>query len=360
MTILDSFFREKKHLILAENIIRDEVWALLKKEIGKKKEWYVLTPINYDYFQAIENLRVSRDLYINTLTERLNFLRKNNEKIQLLIYLNKIKKFLVKEAQENKIKVAVQFLNSLNFKPNKLVSIDNVYNADTFHVMKKFGIKEIEKTELEVITPLLKIFTLLKIKISLIDKFQCFLKQKDFKSILFLILGELIKVKIKTIHAEILVHENIWKNLLKKAIGQGYTWFVITPANYDYCKAYFELNLSKKKFTETLTKRIKKLKELGEDIQLHVHLAKKKCFLVDEIQEQKFSEAIEFLHALDVYPTKFAAGWWIYNNKTIDIAKSHEIKEIHDYTINPLKKPIIKNKIKITYVHKYWHDFDFL
>ncbi|MHA1696609.1 MAG: hypothetical protein ACTSUG_15200 [Candidatus Helarchaeota archaeon] len=360
MVIFDSFFQEKTQMILAENIVRDEMWELLKKNIRKGKEWYVLTPVNYDYFQVIDNLEMTRDTYIKTLKERLDFLKKNNERIQLLIHLNKIRKFLKKETQENKIKFAIQFLNSLNIKPTKLISIDNAYNADTLQIIKKYGIKEIETTELEMKSVLLKFLSLLRIKVSLFDKFQTFLKRKDLLSAFSLILGELIKVKTKTIHAEVLVHEEIWKNLLKKAIGQDYIWFVITPANYDYCNAYFELNLSKKKFIEILTKRIKKLKELGEQIELHVHLAKEKCYLANETQEKKFNEALEFLNFLDVYPTKFAAGWWIYNNHTIELAKAFGIKEIYDYTINPLKKPIIINDIKINFVHKYWHDFDFL
>ena len=51
-------------------------------------------------------------------------------------------------------------------------------------------------------------------------------------------LQKFIKVKEKTIHAEAFVREDLWNNL-KKLVGKGYVWFVVTPANYDYWKCYF-------------------------------------------------------------------------------------------------------------------------
>ena len=62
----------------------------------------------------------------------------------------------------------------------------------------------------------------------------------NLKNFYFRILRKFTKVKELTIHAEAIVREDLW-NTIQKLIGKGFIWFVITPANYDYCKAYFNL-----------------------------------------------------------------------------------------------------------------------
>lgn len=360
MPILDLLIREKSYLINAENIVKTEEWEELKKKIGRGYEWYILTPVNFKYNKVVSNLELEREVYNEILGNRLNILSNQNEKINLLIHLNKIRSFLTMEKQERKFHDAINFFSAINIHPKKFISIDNVYDSNTILIAQSYGLKSLEVSEPIIKLPLLKILNLAKIKISFANKFQSFLRKRDFKSIIFLIMGELYKVKIGTIHAEIFVHDEIWESLLEKAIGKGFIWFVITPSNYEYCSAYFELSLDKKEFSRILKERIMKLRELGEEVQLHIHLSKYRTHLDYEMQQKKFKEAIEFLKALDIHPSKIAAGWWIYDINTIKIARSYGIKEIHDYSINPKKKSISKNGIKIRYVHKYWHDFDFL
>ncbi len=172
-------------------------------------------------------------------------------------------------------------------------------------------------------------------------------------------LQKFIKVREKTIHVEAFVRDDLWNNL-KKLIGKGYVWFVVTPANYDYCKIYFNLRMTKDEFTKVLIERINFLKERNEEIQLHLHLCNTIAFFDKKLQDEKFIEAMNFMNAQGIYPKKFAPGWNKYNDYTLSLAKKYGFKFFYDFNKNPLKRPIIKNGVFVIYVHKIWHDYDFI
>ncbi len=181
----------------------------------------------------------------------------------------------------------------------------------------------------------------------------------NFKNSYIRLLQKFIKVREKTIHVEAIVRDDLW-NKLKKLIGRGYVWFIITPANYDYCKCYFNLRMTKDEFTNVLIKRIKFLKEKNEEIQLHIHLCNTLAFFDKKLQDEKFLEAMNFMNDQNIKPKKFAPGWNKYNNYTLSLVKKYGIKYFYDFNQNPLKKPVIKNGIIIVYIHKVWHDYDFI
>lgn len=352
--------REKECTIRAESIIRNDEWKKFKNFLGKSYEWYIITPANYDYCKSVFNLKIGKEEFTRILKERIKILKENNENIQLSIFFGKVKKFLDNQIQEERFKEVFEFLKELNLEPTKFYPIDLVYNSYTIKLAKKYGLLELTNFNLFIIDPILKIIKCIGIKLSFVYEIYKFFKLRDFKSIFYLILGELKNVKEKTIHTEAFMRDDMWKSIKNKIIGRGYTWFVITPTNYDYCKTYFNLKMEKDEFINILKERIKFLQENNEEIQLHIHLCMSKKFLDIELQNKKFFEALEFMKALNLEPNKIVLGWWIYNRKTIEIAKKYHFEEIYDYTINPL---IRKKKLKgltIKYVHKYWHDFDFI
>jgi len=183
--------------------------------------------------------------------------------------------------------------------------------------------------------------------------------KKSLKEFLFKIFRKFTKITEKTIHVEALVRDDMWKRL-QKLIGKGYVWFIITPTNYEYCKSYFNIKQDKDQFTKILTERIKSLKENNEEIQLHIHLCNVPTFFDKKLQDEKFEESMKFMNLLGINPTKFAPGWHQYNDYTISLAKKYGIKTIYDYTINPRKKPEIKNDIIINYYWKFWHDYELI
>jgi len=163
----------------------------------------------------------------------------------------------------------------------------------------------------------------------------------------------------KTIHVEAIVREDLWQNV-KKLIGKDYVWFIITPANYDYCKSYFNLKMTKEEFTKILIERINTLKKANEEIQLHIHLCNLKEFLDKSLQDEKFREALEFMNSNAIHPSKVAPGWNSYDDYTINLAKKYGFKFLYEYSNNPLNRPKIRNGVIIKYYYKFWHDYDFI
>ena len=69
------------------------------------------------------------------------------------------------------------------------------------------------------------------------------------------ILRKYLKEKEKTIHVEAFVREDVWQKI-KDLIGKDYVWFITTPANFDYCKCYFNLKMTKDEFRKILEKAL--------------------------------------------------------------------------------------------------------
>jgi len=184
-------------------------------------------------------------------------------------------------------------------------------------------------------------------------------KEVKIKNLLFKIHRRYLRENEKTIHVEAFVREDLWQKL-ESLIGKKYIWFVVTPANYDYCKSYFNLKMTKEEFKNVLIKRIEYLKKNNEQIQLHLHLCNVKKFLDKSLQDEKFKEAMDFMSSVGIKPTRFAPGWNSYDDYTIILAKKYGFKYIYEYSKNPLDRPKIKNGIIINYFYKFWHDYDFI
>ncbi|MBD3340689.1 MAG: hypothetical protein GF353_16395 [Candidatus Lokiarchaeota archaeon] len=159
-------------------------------------------------------------------------------------------------------------------------------------------------------------------------------------------------------HVEAFVRDDLWEDV-KDLVNKNFTWFVITPANFEYCQSYFNLKMNKEEFTQKLIERIKYLQDNNEEIQLHLHLSAVVKFIDKELQDTKFNEAISFMNSLGITPKKMAPGWCKYNQYTLELSKRYGIKYIYVFDPDPLKKPIIKNGVIIVPSHKFWHDYDF-
>lgn len=141
-------------------------------------------------------------------------------------------------------------------------------------------------------------------------------------------------IKPLTVHTETIYQDDVWGEVKKKALsGKVHTWYVMTPANYLYFKAYFNTPLSKKKISDIMKKRYIWLIKNGQRVQLHIHLSKLMRITKRE-QEELFRESLKwFEENLNFKPTEFVPGWWAYNDETEQILAKHKIKLIkeHDY-----------------------------
>ena len=106
------------------------------------------------------------------------------------------------------------------------------------------------------------------------------------KKVIHWLINKVIRERKKIINAETIIIDSEWEKL-KKLIGRDYEWYIITPANYDYCKSIFNLKIGKNKFTEILKNRVRILKENNEKIQIAIHLCKVEKFLDNQLQEEK-------------------------------------------------------------------------
>lgn len=354
------FIKEKENYINAEALVRDEEWNRLKTMIGKRLKWCVLTPTNYEYCKAVFNLKMNKGEFIEILKKRIKYLQENNEQIILSVFLGKVKTFLIDKSQKKMLKEANNFFKSMGISSREILFLDNSYNKFSIRLAKHYGYEQVVDLGIFIVKPLRKLINTIGLKTTIIHKIIVKFKEKRFRDIFYLIIGMFKEVREKTIHVEALVREDQWEQLKRKVIGKNYIWYIITPVNYEYCRVYFNLNMDFNKFEAILKKRIKFLLEQGENIQLHLHLAKDRRFLDFNMQKTRIREAVAFLNKLNIKPDRFVAGWWIYDKQTVSLLKKVGFKEISDYTINPFMKPVNYNGMKIKFVHHYWHDFDFL
>ena len=179
------------------------------------------------------------------------------------------------------------------------------------------------------------------------------------KKSLFRVLNKFIREKENYINAEAIVNEKEWEKL-KKLVGKGFSWFIPTPTNYDYCKNVFNLKIEKNKFTTILKSRINFLKEKNEKIYLSIHFGKVRKFLENDSQEKKLKEAIEFLNSIEIKPSKFIILDEVYNRETISIAIKYGLKNLLNfrlYIINPLLKIIDFLHIKMSFIREIYLNF---
>ncbi len=346
-------------IVFGETIYFNEEWNKSKKYIGKNLTWFLISPSNYDYFKCVYNADITKDQFIETLKNRYRILKSLNENIQLIVHLGKLERYITNSYQDKFFEELRLFLDSIGLKVDTIHFIDGVYNEHSLKIMEKHGITNVAEIKLLKNRCIYKLTNKIGLKGSFVQNVYESLKKGELFNFLYYILGEFKPVREKTIHVEALVRNDIWKALEKNVIGRNYTWYIITPANFDYCKLYFNIELNKTEFSKILSKRIKYLKENNEQIGLHIHLSINKNYINAELQKQKFREAFLFLSSLGISPHKFVAGWWNYNATTIKLAKEYGIQEISDYNVNPFKNDQFVGGIRINFTYKYWHDFDF-
>jgi len=129
-----------------EAIMVDEVWGKIKEKSLNKKvlKWYVMTPVNYDYFKSSFNIKQSRREVSKIMAERYKWMLKNNQKLELHIHLSIIKDMSFKE-QEKLFKESINWLKKeVGINVKEFVPGWWAYNNDTFKVCKKYGLKMIK------------------------------------------------------------------------------------------------------------------------------------------------------------------------------------------------------------------------
>lgn len=150
----------------------------------------------------------------------------------------------------------------------------------------------------------------------------------------------LIRFKPLTVHLEAVMVDEVWEEIKKRVLSKEILkWYVMTPANYDYFISSFQIDKSKAEISKIMAERYKWMLEHDEKLELHIHLSIIEDMSLEK-QEKLFEEAISWLKKeVGITVKEFVAGWWAYNENTVNILKKRGIKLIkfsdynstHDY-----------------------------
>jgi len=142
------------------------------------------------------------------------------------------------------------------------------------------------------------------------------------------------------VHTEAIFINEVYEKIKKKvAEGNVKTWYIMTPVNYDYFKAYFNIKMPESELSKIMKERYKWMLKNGQRLELHVHLSALMDISCKE-QEKIITSAIKWMEReLSIKPKEFLPGWWAYDENTLKILKKHNLKMIkqndykstHDY-----------------------------
>lgn len=146
--------------------------------------------------------------------------------------------------------------------------------------------------------------------------------------------------KVWGVHAEVVFYDPAWAKIKDICRKRKMVWFVITPANHEYAKAFFNCELSRKEFSDVLLRRYKEMEKMGQRIELHVHLSMENNMPYEK-QKKMVKESMGWLRANGFDVKEFVPGWWSYNTDLMKILKELGLRPvkksdyyaIHDYEL---------------------------
>lgn len=150
----------------------------------------------------------------------------------------------------------------------------------------------------------------------------------------------IIKFKPLTIQVEAIMIDNVWEKIKKNVLSKKvFKWYIVTPANYNSLKAYFNIKQSKREISKIMAERYRWMLEHGQRLELNIHLSIIEDMSLEE-QEKIFKEAISWIKKeLKIKVKEVIPACWAYNKSTMELCKKLELKLIkfsdynstHDY-----------------------------
>jgi peptidoglycan/xylan/chitin deacetylase (PgdA/CDA1 family) len=148
LKILDNFFnfiivKFKPLTVHAEAVMVDEVWEEVKKKSLNNEilKWYIMTPVNYDYFKVHFNIKQSKKEVSKILAKRYRWMLEHGQKLELHIHLSIIENMPLEE-QEKMFNEAIGWIKKeLGISVEEFVPGWWAYNKETVKLCKKLGLK---------------------------------------------------------------------------------------------------------------------------------------------------------------------------------------------------------------------------
>jgi len=108
--------------IHTEAIQVDSVWEKIKEFASKNKaEWFVLTPVNFEYAKYSIGFEGNKKEYEKIILERYRWLQERGQTIQLHVHVRHLPETVSKKEKEEMIKDGYAWLKSNGFNPTKIV-----------------------------------------------------------------------------------------------------------------------------------------------------------------------------------------------------------------------------------------------
>lgn len=144
------------------------------------------------------------------------------------------------------------------------------------------------------------------------------------------------------IHVEAIFFDDVWNGCKRMFDNKEITWFVMPPDPL-YVQGMFKTNLTNSKIKKTV-ERYKKLKELGYEVQLHMHLPHPPIYysLTKEQIKKEINNGMTWLSKnVGIKPTKIILGWFYFDEKVkqacnelgIHLVRYEDFYAIHDYDL---------------------------
>ena len=142
--------RFKPLTVHTEAIMIGSVWEKIKEEVNKNKvlKWYVMTPVNIDYFRSEFNVKIPKKKLSEVMKERYIWMIEHGQKLELHIHLSHVMSNITYKEQEKLFKESINWMKKeLGIMPKEFVPGWWIYNKDTIKLCRKFGLKMIHERD---------------------------------------------------------------------------------------------------------------------------------------------------------------------------------------------------------------------
>lgn len=150
------------------------------------------------------------------------------------------------------------------------------------------------------------------------------------------------RFKPLSVHAEAIFIDEVWE-MVKKKVGEGgvKTWYIMTPINQAYFKAFFNSKLSEKEISTILKERYLWMLKNNQHLEMHIHFSKIMNLTKEEQRAMVSGARAWMIKEIGIKPKELVPGWWAFNKETLEVIEEFGIKmlprgkyrEIHDYNL---------------------------
>ncbi len=138
--------RFKPLTVHTETIMIDQIWRKVQEKVnrGKVEKWYVMTPVNKDYFKSEFNIKLSEEKLSKIMKDRYRWMLKEGQKLELHIHLSMVMSNMSYKEQEKLFRESIRWMRKeLGIVPKEFVPGWWTYDDNTLKLCKKFGLKMI-------------------------------------------------------------------------------------------------------------------------------------------------------------------------------------------------------------------------